>query len=63
MQTCMSKNVVNCNSVTVELPIWWQAHLANDYVKEGQSSACQVHGTVAATVYIASKAVISTENN
>ena len=21
MQTCMSKNVVNCNSVTVELPI------------------------------------------
>ena len=22
MQTCMSKNVVNCNSVTVELPIY-----------------------------------------
>ena len=22
MQTCMSKNVVNCNSVTVELPLY-----------------------------------------
>ena len=37
----------------------WQAYLANDYVKEGQALACQVCGTV----HVASKAVISTENN
>ena len=29
MQTCMSKNVVNCNSVTVELPM---CRLFNDII-------------------------------
>ena len=45
MQTCMSKNVVNCNSVTVELPISNRLGLTQEWFRELSFSRveCGVH--------------------
>ena len=40
MQTCMSKNVVNCNSVTVELPTSYQFAV---YIQDTQTLTSVVY--------------------
>ena len=46
MQTYMSKNVVNCNSVTVELPMYDNVHgfteITNVYARRRRRSVCPI---------------------